>query len=220
MITLIVNEEVAHLFDASDSGIAVLLVTFHVGAYGLNLHHNCSRVVVAETPRNMNTLWQAAGRVHRLGQRHEQNVWTLRQALSIERYLDWNNTRKAIPQIAAMNMALNLQDNNTILARQLLELFKEEIEVTPAVRMSLRVGEEKKAITHYGNGFVEKRQTKLQPFADSDLIPHGMLVWRTYRLQEYRLDEVRGAIRESGSNIMSINPILSTAERTPYTIRD
>lgn len=94
------REEAARAFDSSESNVAVLLVTFQVGAYGLNLHHACSRVVVAETPRNLNTLWQAAGRVHRLGQREPQRVWILSQQKSVERYLDWNNARKAIPQVA------------------------------------------------------------------------------------------------------------------------
>jgi SNF2 family DNA or RNA helicase len=37
----------------------------------------CSRVILCEPPLNLNTLYQAVGRVHRLGQRKPQNVWSL-----------------------------------------------------------------------------------------------------------------------------------------------
>lgn len=95
------REEAARSFVAADSGVAVLAVTFKVGGCGLNLHHHCSRVVVMETPKNLNTLWQACGRVHRIGQGAQQKVWILSQRQSIEAYLEWNNSRKAVPQVAA-----------------------------------------------------------------------------------------------------------------------
>ncbi|EAW18836.1 uncharacterized protein NFIA_087920 [Aspergillus fischeri NRRL 181] len=37
--------------------------------HGLNLHSECSRVILLEPPLNMNTLFQVVDRVHRLGQR-------------------------------------------------------------------------------------------------------------------------------------------------------
>lgn len=55
-----------------------LVTTFNCGSIGLNLHDHCSRVVIMEPALNLNTLFQAIGRIHRLGQMEPQWVWIFR----------------------------------------------------------------------------------------------------------------------------------------------
>jgi hypothetical protein len=45
----------------------------------------------------MNTLFQAVGWVHRLGQGVKQKVWILFQEYSILRWIECNNVIKALP---------------------------------------------------------------------------------------------------------------------------
>ncbi|WEW55328.1 hypothetical protein PRK78_000757 [Emydomyces testavorans] len=55
-------------WENKDSPVKVLLSTFVTGSTGINLHHACSRMVIMETPANVNTLLQTIGRLHRVGQ--------------------------------------------------------------------------------------------------------------------------------------------------------
>lgn len=92
----------ANKFTSRDSRCDVLITTFNFGATGLNLHENCSRVIVLEPALNINTLLQSVGRVAKgLGQTEPQKVWILFQDHTICRYLEASSTKKALPQIAA-----------------------------------------------------------------------------------------------------------------------
>lgn len=84
-------------FTSATPGCVVLLTTFSCGALGLNLHGQCSRVIVVEPAPNSNVLFQAIGRVHRLGQREPQRVWILFGQHTIDRYIEANNSRKLLP---------------------------------------------------------------------------------------------------------------------------
>ncbi|KAF4231039.1 hypothetical protein CNMCM6805_000357 [Aspergillus fumigatiaffinis] len=64
-------------------------------------HAECSRVILLEPPLNLNTLFQAVARVHRLGQRSSQKVWSIFQEHTISRWLECNNTLKILPQFSA-----------------------------------------------------------------------------------------------------------------------
>lgn len=83
-------------------GPRVLLTTYHYGAMGLNLQSACANMILVEQPGNTNVIFHCIGRVHRLGQRQKQRVWILFQDHTIDRYIAFNNTRKIIPQIAAI----------------------------------------------------------------------------------------------------------------------
>lgn len=85
------------------SACTVLLTTYNCGALGLNLHTHCSRLVLMEPSLNFNAEFQAIGRVHRLGQRKPQKVWRLFQDHTISRWIEWNNQRKILPQLAAQH---------------------------------------------------------------------------------------------------------------------
>ncbi|KAL4982726.1 P-loop containing nucleoside triphosphate hydrolase protein [Aspergillus falconensis] len=90
----------AALFTNPAAECTVLVTTFACGALGLNLHDECARAILLETPANFNTLLQAIGRVHRIGQQHAQRVYILFQDHTISRYLEAKNTAKHIPQLA------------------------------------------------------------------------------------------------------------------------
>ncbi|CAG8880968.1 unnamed protein product, partial [Penicillium egyptiacum] len=64
-------------FNDPSSATQVLLTTFNCGATGLNMHAQCSRIIVMESALNHNSLFQTIGRIHRLGQRDEQRAWLL-----------------------------------------------------------------------------------------------------------------------------------------------
>ncbi|RHZ46015.1 C-terminal helicase domain-containing protein [Aspergillus thermomutatus] len=95
------RREAAERFTKPISDCEVLLTSYQCGAHGLNLHSECSRVVLLKPPLNMNTLFQAVGQVHRLGQREAQKAWVLFQEHSISRWIECNNVVKALPQFAA-----------------------------------------------------------------------------------------------------------------------
>ncbi|KAH8422486.1 uncharacterized protein LDX57_000239 [Aspergillus melleus] len=88
-------------FTNRGSSDRVLLSTFQCTSQGLNLHRCCSRIIVLQTPRNLSTLVQAIGRVHRLGQTEEQKAWILFQDHTIQRWAEYSLTRKALPALIA-----------------------------------------------------------------------------------------------------------------------
>jgi hypothetical protein len=59
--------------------------------------------MVMEAAMNVNTILQAIGRVHRLGQTKEQKIWILFAEHTFNRYIEWNNTRKMLSQLAGEN---------------------------------------------------------------------------------------------------------------------
>ncbi|KAF9893927.1 hypothetical protein FE257_008898 [Aspergillus nanangensis] len=83
------------------SNMKVLLTTYYYAALGINLQTGCSNMIIAESPENLNTIFQAIGRIHRLGQQQPQRVWVLFQEHTIDRYAWFNNTRKALPAVSA-----------------------------------------------------------------------------------------------------------------------
>jgi hypothetical protein len=89
------------LFTNPESTTTVLLTTFNCGALGLNMHANCSRIVLLEGSQNYNSVFQTVGRIHRLGQSEPQKAWILFQDHTIQRFMEYNCTKKILPQIAA-----------------------------------------------------------------------------------------------------------------------
>ena len=94
------SEEIAK-FTNKDSTCKVLVTTYNLGATGLNMHAEYTSVVCLESPTNFSAFLQAVGRVHRLGQSTLQKVWFLVQDSTIQRWSEFNNTVKILPQIAA-----------------------------------------------------------------------------------------------------------------------
>ncbi|KAJ5162548.1 Helicase C-terminal [Penicillium capsulatum] len=88
-------------FTNPDSTTTVLVTTFNCGALGLNMHGNCSRIVLLEGSQNYNSVFQTVGRIHRLGQSEAQKAWIVFQDHTIQRFSEHNCTKKILPQIAA-----------------------------------------------------------------------------------------------------------------------
>ena len=88
-------------FNDPSSSTQALLTTYNCGATGLNMHAQCSRIILMESALNHNSLFQTIGRIHRLGQREVQRAWLLFMDHTIQRYMEFNNTTKVLPQIAA-----------------------------------------------------------------------------------------------------------------------
>lgn len=109
--------EAATNFNDPRSDCTVLLTTYNLGGLGLNLHTECSRVVLMEPSLNFNAEFQAIGRVHRLGQREPQKVWHLFQDHTISRWIMWNSQRKILPQIAAQSQQVITPALEAVLAR-------------------------------------------------------------------------------------------------------
>jgi hypothetical protein len=76
------------------------------------MHACCSRIVLLEAAQNYNGLFQAIGRVHRLGQTVEQKAWYLFQNHTIQRLQEFSCTKKLLPQLAAQ-FRPELQDRKT-----------------------------------------------------------------------------------------------------------
>jgi SNF2 family DNA or RNA helicase len=55
-------------FTNPESTTTILLTTYNCGVLGLNMHANCSRIVLLEASQNYNSVFQTIGRIHRLGQ--------------------------------------------------------------------------------------------------------------------------------------------------------
>ncbi|KAJ5366985.1 hypothetical protein N7541_000926 [Penicillium brevicompactum] len=91
---------VVEKFNDPDSTVRILLTTFSFGSLGLNLLYQCSRVVLLETPLSHNATIHTLGRVHRLGRTHQQRAWILFQDHTIQRYVEYNATKKMLAQLA------------------------------------------------------------------------------------------------------------------------
>ncbi|KAK2883375.1 hypothetical protein FQN49_000015 [Arthroderma sp. PD_2] len=90
-------------FNDSTKQCDVLLTTYACGAVGLNLHKACHSVVLLEPALNINTTLQAIGRIHRLGQRFEQEVRIIFNRHSWDRYIEYNSAKKMVCQLVSDN---------------------------------------------------------------------------------------------------------------------
>lgn len=64
------------------------------------MHSQRSRIILMESALNHNSLFQTIGRIHRLGQREDQRTWILFMDHIFQRYMEFNNTTKVLPQIS------------------------------------------------------------------------------------------------------------------------
>ncbi|KAJ5649628.1 SNF2-related protein [Penicillium longicatenatum] len=95
--------EAINRFNDSNNDCSVFITTYTLGAFGLNLQSNCSRLVLMESAINYNRVFHAIGRMHRLGQKEPQKIWYLFQDSTIQRWMEWRNLTKLRGQIAAQN---------------------------------------------------------------------------------------------------------------------
>ncbi|GLI77524.1 hypothetical protein PoHVEF18_005814 [Penicillium ochrochloron] len=87
-------------FKSAESEARVLLTTYRCGSLGLNDHRAFSNLVLMEPDQHINGQFQAIDRIHRIGQQQPQRVWILFMEHTINRYIDYKNIEKILPQIA------------------------------------------------------------------------------------------------------------------------
>ncbi|EFR05557.1 hypothetical protein MGYG_08572 [Nannizzia gypsea CBS 118893] len=97
------REQAARNFNDPAHDCQVLLTTYACGGVGLNLHGDCNTVILVEPALNVNTIIQAIGRLHRLGQQQEQEVFILFLQHSWDRFIEHNSAKKMVGQIVADN---------------------------------------------------------------------------------------------------------------------
>lgn len=100
-MTLEARSSAIDRFTNPDTTTTVLPTTFNCGELGLKIHAHCSRIVLLEGSQNYNSVFQTIGRIHRLGQTEPQKAWVLFQDHTVQRFMEFNSTRKILPQIAA-----------------------------------------------------------------------------------------------------------------------
>ncbi|THV44125.1 hypothetical protein BGAL_0727g00020 [Botrytis galanthina] len=61
-------------FNDPKHDVDVMLIGFKIGSYGLNFHHACSKMIIAEYPTSIDILLHVFGRLHRLGQKKVQEI--------------------------------------------------------------------------------------------------------------------------------------------------
>jgi hypothetical protein len=96
------NEEKAEnaaRFDNRHDETMVLVSSFKASGVGLNLQHACFQIVMMAFPENINSLLQAVGRAHRLGQEHEQYIWILCCDHTYDQILQAKIANKMLAQI-------------------------------------------------------------------------------------------------------------------------
>jgi hypothetical protein len=77
-----------------------LLLSIKASGAGLNLHWNCSDIIIACVAENINMVLRALGRAHRIGQLRSQRVWIVTQNHSYDQLLQAAQTKKMLQQIA------------------------------------------------------------------------------------------------------------------------
>lgn len=87
-------------FNSPESEATVLLTTYSCDSLGLNDHRAFSNLVLMEPDQHINGQFQAIDRIHRIGQTQPQRVWILFMEHTINRYIDYKNFEKILPQIA------------------------------------------------------------------------------------------------------------------------
>ncbi|WEW60075.1 hypothetical protein PRK78_005559 [Emydomyces testavorans] len=96
------RDSVVAKFNNPESGVQILIATYSTCSVGLNLHQNCSDVVMLEPAIDYNATFHAIGRVHRLGQTQPQNIWILSGANTFDRFVEFKSTMKMVSQIVGM----------------------------------------------------------------------------------------------------------------------
>lgn len=101
----------------------VLLTTVVLAGIGLNLQYCCHRMVFMDPPIAQYLFEQACCRIHRLGQIHDVNVYTLVQEGSFNKNMVDNTLKKAAPGlIASLNKEFGLEIGEDEMGERTVEL--------------------------------------------------------------------------------------------------
>ena len=86
-------------FNDPAAKVDILITTYRCCSVGVNLHAACHDVVMLQPAINANTVLQAIGRVHRLGQTHVQDIHILFSDHTFDRFVEMRQATKMIAQI-------------------------------------------------------------------------------------------------------------------------
>lgn len=73
-----------------------LLMNIKSSNSGLNLHHNCSDIIIVCVAENVNLVLQVLGRVHRITQKLPQRIWIATIDHSYDQILQCFQTTKMV----------------------------------------------------------------------------------------------------------------------------
>ncbi|KAI9801340.1 MAG: hypothetical protein M1825_003318 [Sarcosagium campestre] len=94
---------IAAEFNDPGSKVDILITTYRTCSTGINLHQACHNVVFLEPAVNANTLWQAIGRVHRIGQTEVVRVLILFTDGTFNRTVGYNQRKKYAAEVTGIN---------------------------------------------------------------------------------------------------------------------
>jgi SNF2 family DNA or RNA helicase len=86
-------------FNNPHSHLDALLLSIKFSGADLNLHWNCSDIIIACVAENINMVLQALGRTHHIGQLRSQRVWIITQDHSYDQLLQAAQTKKILRRI-------------------------------------------------------------------------------------------------------------------------
>ncbi|RMZ78246.1 hypothetical protein DV737_g3998, partial [Chaetothyriales sp. CBS 132003] len=160
----------------------ILITTFKATAVGVNLHKACHNVVMMSMPENVNSALQAIGRVHRLGQTHNQNIWILGVVNSYDEFLQVKVCEKFKAQILgeAKIIKKTWSDDEINLLRQ--EEIARDPDGTVDVRVRDRMSlEDNQFVSRQAYGFIRallgfrrafvEFDTQRQTIVTDDVVP-------------------------------------------------
>jgi hypothetical protein len=141
------RRKIVQNFNDAEYRCHALIIGFALGAYGLDFHLDCAKLIIIELPHNVNSLIQAFGRIHRVGQIREQQIRILTVEGTYDEYLEGFMAEKFIPQISAEGDLGDLQGKarHDSAAEILRSLLDQEISRAGWTDSSIRKAEKAKA---------------------------------------------------------------------------
>lgn len=76
-----------------------LVASINASCAGLNLQTSCRDLIIVCIASNVNTILQALGRIHRLGQKFVQRIWIITMLNSLDSLLQFQQTDKMVQQM-------------------------------------------------------------------------------------------------------------------------
>jgi hypothetical protein len=109
------RQVVVDLFHNDENSPAVLICTYLINSFGLNLHGNCRNTLLFSPAPSQPVEQQAIGRIRRIGQRFPQRVWRLYLRQSWDEWVEGNALVKFLPMLMAdmSNTMSTTGDNNS-----------------------------------------------------------------------------------------------------------
>ena len=92
-------------FNNPQGRLHAILLNIKSSCSGLNLHFNCSDIIICCVADNVNQVLQALGRVHRIGQRLPQRIWIITLNHSYDQILQCFQTTKMVSKQTTVSLS-------------------------------------------------------------------------------------------------------------------